>query len=53
LHTVKQQLARNKSTPAVYDALKAKQIFDFIDEDFIPVGQYHEKTRVFNFSIKF
>jgi len=46
LRAVKQRLVKNKSTPAPYDPVKAKQVFDFIEEDFIPVGQYKGRYKV-------
>jgi len=45
LRAVKQHLAKSKSPPAHYNPTKAKEIYNFIDEGFIPTGQYSQKNK--------
>jgi hypothetical protein len=49
LRAVKQRLAKNKSTPAFYDATSAAAIFNFIDPMFLPQAQQLDKSEVDSF----
>ncbi|RPD53668.1 hypothetical protein L226DRAFT_517852 [Lentinus tigrinus ALCF2SS1-7] len=46
LRALKQRLAKNRETPAAYNAEAARETFDFIDATFVPVAQQDENEGI-------